>query len=189
MTVDECRKECIRILREEYPKIKDGVFRLEVFMQTKSKKAVYELRDCFDHIATLHKDGITEEEANLHLNECRTHLRRCVVEPLEYMAEKQFFQLHKYVQRFGWIRFIKDNPLSKPDFFHKMKKIKELIAEGRTSKTEGNAAQIFGEAFNESHALLSEITPLRYLINGVLVVVGAFISGGLAAICANHLFK
>lgn len=179
--VQQLREEAIRILREDYPKIKEGVYRLEVFMRSRSKKAVYELRDFLDHLASLFRDNISEEEAEKHINECRTHLRRCSVEPLEYMAEKRFIKLDLYVRWFARIPFIRNNPTTKFEFFQKMQEIKRLIAEGRIVKTEGTACELMDKAFGITTDLLAQISPLSFLIQGLCWVIVVFFTGWVAA--------
>lgn len=165
--VEDIRREALDILRDDYPRIKAGVFRIEVFMQTKSKKAVYELRDFLDHFAALFQEDITVEKANAHIHECRTHLRRCAVEPLEYMAEKRFVKLDRYARWFSRIPFaFRDNPLAKPEFFQRMKEAKTLIADGRNVKTEGKACELMEEAFEIVTDLLEQVRPSKYLFQG-----------------------
>jgi len=184
-SVEDIRCEALQILRVDYPRVKEGVYRLEVFMQTKSKKAVYELRDFLDHLSSLFREDITAEEAKKHLYECRTHLRRCSVEPLEYMAEKRFVQLDRYARWYARVPFpFRENPLSKPEFFQRMKEAKRLIAEGRTVKTEGQACERMDKAFEIVTDLLEQVKPSRYLVQGLLWGAGVFIAGLLAGIAA-----
>ena len=74
-TIEDIRQEALEILRVDYPQVKEGMCRLEVFMRAKSEKAVYELRDFLDHLAGLFREDVTLEEATKHIHECRTHLR------------------------------------------------------------------------------------------------------------------
>ena len=186
--VEDIRREALEILRVEYPKVKAGIYRLEVFMRVKSKKAVYELRDFLDHLAALFQKEITIEDANKHLYECRTHLRRCAVEPLEYMAEKRFVWLDFYAQWYARIPFIfRDNPLNKPEFFEKMKQAKALIAEGRSIKTQGRACELMDKAFEIVTDLLEQVNLSKYLWQGIAWVVVTFISGVLATLAALWL--
>lgn len=174
-SIDDIRREAIEIIRTDYPKIKAGMFRLEVFMHARSKKAVYELRDFLDHFAALFQDGIALEEATKHLFECRTHLRRCTVEPLEYMAEKGFVRLDRYSRWSARIPFLfafRDNPVSKPEFFQRMKEAKEHIANGRHVKTEGQACEHMESAVEIVTDLLEQLKPSRYFIQGLLWVCG-----------------
>jgi len=186
-TIEQLRQEALEILRKDYPKIKDGIFRLEVFMRQKSRKAVYELRDFLDHLCALHRDDISLEDAQKHLYECHTHLRRCAVEPLEYMAEKRFVQLDRYARWFAMVPFIfRDNPLAKPEFFQKMKEAKGLIAEGRIVKTEGRACELMDQAFGIVTDLMSQVEPLRYVVKGLLWAIGIFLAGLLAGLAAVY---
>jgi len=181
--VEHIRCEALRMLREDYPKVKDGVLRLEVFMRAKSKKAVYELRDFLDHLAALFREDISSEQATKHVHECRTHLRRCAVEPLEYMAEKRFVQLDRNARWCARVPSVfRDNPLSKPEFFQGMKKAKELIAEGRCAKTEGRACELMDKAFEIVTDLLEQVKPFKYLVQGLLWVFGAFLGGILTTL-------
>ena len=186
--LEDIRREALSILRDDYPKIKAGIFRLEVFMQAKSKKAVYELRDFLDHLAALFREDVTVEDAGKHIYECRTHLRRCAVEPLEYMAEKRFVKLDYYARWCARIPFaFRDDPLSKPEFFQRMKEAKALIAEGRCVKTEGRACELMDKAFEIVTDLLEQVKPSKYLLQGFLWIAGAFMAGLLAAIAAKCL--
>ena len=178
--VQQFRDEAIKILQEDYPKVKKGMYRLEVFRRRKSRKAVYELRDFLDHIALLYGEDISDDEAEKHIHECRTHLRRCVVEPLEYMAEKQFVTLDRYVRWFAKIPFIiPKNPILKSEFFQKMQEAKELIAEGRIVKTEGKACELMERAFSIETDLLSQVHPISFLIQGLCWIIASFFVGWL----------
>ena len=179
--IEDARREVLEILQVDYPKVKEGVYRLEVFMQRKSRKAVYELRDFLDHLAALSREDITVEEAKKHRYECRTHLRRCSVEPLEYQAEKSFVRLDRYARWYARIPLpFRDNPLSKPAFFQKMKEAKNHIVQGRLVKTEGQACEHMDKAFEIVMDLLEQVRPGRYRIQGILVGIGVFIAGVLA---------
>jgi len=189
-SIDEIRTEAVEILRADYPHVKEGLYRLEVFMQSKSKKAVYELRDFLDHFAQLFRQDIGLAEAEKHLHECHTHLRRCAVEPLEYMAEKRFVQLDRYARWFSRIPFIfRGNPVTKPEFFQKMAEAKRLIAEGRVMKTEGQACQLMDQAFGIVTDLLAQVYPLRYLVQGLLWVFVTFVAGALSALAGVYLLR
>ena len=48
---DRCA-EVRKILSEDYPRAKEAILKLEVYLGKRSERAVYELRDTFDHIAT-----------------------------------------------------------------------------------------------------------------------------------------
>ena len=181
--IEDIRLRAIELLREDYPKIKAGMLRLEVFMQARSKKAVYELRDFLDHLAELFKEGVELEDAEKHLRECRTHLRRCSVEPLEYMAEKRFIKLDRYAKWFARIPFVfRDNPLRNPEFFQQMREAKQLIADGRIVKTDGQARECMDKAFAIVTDLLAQASPARYLAQGICWLIGTFIAGVVAAI-------
>lgn len=185
-TIPKLREEAIKILQEDYPKIKEGMYRLEVFMRRKSRKAVYELRDFLDHLASIFREDITLETAQAHICECRTHLRRCAVEPLEYMAERRFVKLDFYATCFSRMPFIKNNPTTKPEFFQGMKEIKNLIAEGRASKTEGKACEMMDKAFGITTDLLSQVHPVSFVIQGLFWITGVFITGLVAAFLAIY---
>lgn len=186
-TVQEIREHALALLRQDYPSIKEGVYRLEVFMRQKSRKAVYELRDFLDHLCSLYRDDISPEDAEKHFQECRTHLRRCAVEPLEYMAEKRFVQLDLYARWFAMVPFVfRDNPLSKPEFFQRMREAKGLIAEGRIAKTEGRACQLMDQAFGVITDLLAQVQPLRYIIAGLCWLIGVLIVGVIGGLAAAY---
>ena len=175
--IQELRDEVVEILRTDYPSAKRAVFRLEVFRRTKSRKAVYELRDFLDHLALLFADDVSVETAEIHIYECRTHLRRCVVEPLEYMAERQFVRVDRYARWFARVPcWIRKNPVAKKEFFQEMVRAQELIVEGPATKATGKACDLFDEAFGILTDLLSQVHPLRYLVDGLFwlsLIVGA----------------
>jgi len=182
-SIEDIRNEALKLLREDYPQIKVGMCRLEVFMRAKSKKAVYELRDFLDHLASLFRDDITIEDAKKDLYECRTHLRRCAVEPLEYMAEKRFVKLDRYARWFACIPIVfRDNPLSKPEFFQRMQEAKQLLVEGRRAKTEGSACGFMNDAFAIVTDLLGQIDPLKYLLQGLFWLLTTFTGAVLATL-------
>lgn len=190
--IEDIRREAIEILRVDYPKVKAGVLRLEVFMQTKSKKAVYELRDFLDHLAMLFREDIPVEEAERHLCECRTHLRRCAVEPLEYMAEKEFVRLDRYARWCARVPVLfgyRGNPLSKPEFFQKMKEAKQHIVDGRIVKTEGKACEHMEAAFAAVTELLGQISPWRYLSQGLLWALGIACAAVITTLAAQRLSR
>ncbi len=188
--IDDIRREALEILRTEYPKVKAGVLRLEVFMQTRSKKAVYELRDFLDHFALLFQDDVTIDDAIKHVRECRTHLRRCAVEPLEYMAEKRFVKLDRYARWCARVPFVfgfRGNPVSKPEFFQKMKEAKQHIINGRIVKTEGHACEHMEMAFEIVTDLLEQISPWRYLCQGIFLAVGVAITAVVTTLAVQRL--
>jgi hypothetical protein len=182
------RKEAIELLRVDYPRVKTGMLRLEVFMRTRSKKAVYELRDFLDHLARLFCEDITLEDAQKHLHECRTHLRRCSVEPLEYMAEKRFVKLDRYVRWLAPISFVfRNSPLTKPEFFQKMKEAKQHIVTGRAVKTEGEACEHMDKAFEIVTDLLAQVGPIQYILRGVVWFICIFVAAFLAGTLVHYL--
>ena len=176
--VRKCRENAITILREDYPAVKDGVLALEVFMRRKSRKAVYELREFLSQLAKIFEYGISSTDAEHNVSECRTHLRRCIVEPLEYKAEKGFVRLHRISFWFGWV--IWRAPQAHKDFHHNMVKIKHLIAEGRQVKTEGKAAVLFREAFELVEDLKAEVGPLWFVTRAIIGLIVVFLCGWAA---------
>jgi hypothetical protein len=179
----KCRAAALDIIRDDYPKVKDGILSLETFMRRKSRKAVYELRDFMAHFVIIFTDGVSEEDAKHNLSECRTHLRRCIVEPLEYQAEKGFVKLDRLSRCFGWVLW--RTPQTKKDFYHNMVRIQELIARGREVKADGNAANFFREAFELVQDLKADIGPARYIIKGIFWILAIFVAGILTAMAAT----
>lgn len=176
--VVRCRTEAIDILRDDYPGVKDGLLSLEVFMRRKSRKAVYELRDFLAHFAKIFEDEISPADARHNLSECRTHLRRCAVEPLEYKAEKGFVRLDRLSRWFGWV--VWRAPQTKKDFHRTMVEIKKLIAAGRHVKAEGRAADSFRNAFELVEDLKADVGPVRYIIRAIIAAVVIFLVGLLS---------
>jgi len=179
LDVLDCRRQALTIIREDYPAVKNGVLRLEVFMRRKSRKAVYELRDFMAHFAIIFDDRVTPEDARHNLSECRTHLRRCVVEPLEYQAEKGFVRLDRLSRYFGWVLW--GTPQIKKNFYKKMVEAKALIAEGRIVKTEGKATEHFEKAFMIVQDLTAEVGPARYIVKAVFWIAAIFAAGIVTA--------
>ena len=169
------REKALDILRKDYPKVKDGVLSLEVFMRRKSRKAVYELRDFMAHFAKIFEDGISEDDAEHNFSECRTHLRRCVVEPLEYKAEKGFVRLDRLTRYFGWV--IWRAPQAKKDFHKNMFEVKKLIASGRHVKAEGDATGYFLAAFEKVQELQADVGPIWYTVRAILALIVIFLAG------------
>lgn len=176
-SIEDIRQNAEEILRTDYQTAKKAILRLEVFRRTKSKKAIYELRDFLDHYASIFKSDIAPDMAEKHLHECRTHLRRAAVEPLEYMAEKCFVKLDAYARFLGRIPIpSRPNPFADRAFFEQMHKMKVLIADGRMVKTEGEACKLMDEAYSIGAELLAKVTPYRFLVSGVLWLIGLFVA-------------
>lgn len=188
-TLDEIRQETVSILQDEYPEVQKGLLQLEAFLRFKSRKAVYELRDFLYHLAEIYRTDITPEEAENPLAECRTHLRRCTVEPLEYQAEKTFVRIDRYVRWFGWLPWaLGRNPIHDSDFVNEMHEIQRLIAKGRAIKTEGEACHLLRDAFERAMRLQEKIRPIRFALVGLVVVVLSMVVGGVVqALCARWL--
>ena len=168
-------REAIRLLREEYPVAKKAVIMLEVFRRTRSKKAVYELRDFLDHLsAAFLKDD--EGQIQGHLREATTHLRRSTVEPLEYLAEKQYVRTYRAYRYGRWMLNIPGNPSLPEGAFGKLLEAQQMIVEGREEKTTSRAYEIFKKSFEISTDLYVGINPVRSILGlaawTIAVVVG-----------------
>ena len=117
-------------------------------------KSGLQARDFLDHFAALFQDNITVEEAAKHLFECRTHLRRCTVEPLEYMAEKGFVRLDSYSRWCARIPFLfafRDNPVSKPDFFRTDEGCQAAHCRWANCENGGASLCTHGSGFRDRH--------------------------------------
>ena len=102
------------------------------------------------------------------------------------MAEKRFVKLDRYARWFVIVRLIPNNPLSKPEFFQKMKEVKSLIVEGRIAKTEGHACQLMDQAFGIVTDLLAQVQPSRYLLQSLFWLIGALIIGVIGGLAGAY---
>ncbi len=126
--------EVSKILTEDYPKAKAAILKLEVYTGKRSERAVYELRDTFDHIASALNPETTPAAARGHLLECRTHLRRAMVEPIEYLAEAILIEIEALMKK-KWRLDLLCLPF--PDrhaLDAQMRPIADAIVEGRRTK-------------------------------------------------------
>jgi hypothetical protein len=185
VTIDDVRQEALRVLREDYARASQAIIELEVFTHSPSKKAVHQLRDFLDH---LHYIFATEDVslANSHLEEAKTHLRRCVLEPIEYLAEKQFVEVDECCQQ--WILSVpfKENPARQSDFLKRMREAKQWIAKGRMRKTDLGAYDDFHRAFEITTDLLNEVHPYQWRAKAIwwtvqLLAAGVAVGGAIIA--------
>ena len=181
----EVLQELGDILEHDYPPVKRAIYDLEVALRTRSRRAVYELRDALDHIATLYKPKLTDEEANHHLCELRTHLRRAAVEPTEYLAEHGWLKADGILGRgFWWWPLLcvrKPNQQELIDINREHDAISRLIAQARTTKAAREALPILQDAFRRSQEQLQILCPkeiwsrvfgvIRMAVSIVLAVV------------------
>ena len=104
------------------------------------------------------------------------------------MAEKRFVQLDRHIQWYARIPIIfRNNPLNKAEFFEKMTRVKMLIADGRTVKTEGRACKVMEEAFVIVTELFDQVNLSKYLWQGLMWLLVTFVGGFLAALAALWL--
>lgn len=191
--LDEIRQDAINVLRVDFPAVEKTILKLEVFMRSRSKRAVYELRDFTNHMARIFGDETTPIQAEQELGEMRAHLRRCAIEPLEFQAEKTFVKLNKCAKWFGWLHwFEKDTPLAEPAFSETMYKIKCAIIEGRSHKgevgsvgEEALACKCMNEAFDLGAALWRRMNPAKNVCQFVIICVMAALLGFLGAVGAG----
>jgi hypothetical protein len=180
VTRDEVRAAAIDLLRTDYRFAKKAMVELEVFTRSRSKKAVYELRDFTDHLSFIFQDSIDADAAEAHLKEAKTHLRRCIVEPIEYLAEKQLVRVSRYS---AWIIFripATTNPALRSGFYTKVIEAKQLIVQGRLEKTSSAAYDTFKQAFEIGTDLLAEVHPLQWGWKGFMSLM--VVAGVLAAV-------
>lgn len=180
MTVDEVRQAAIRLLREDYPLAKKAIIELEVFTNSRSKKAVYEIRDFTDHVSEIFAENQTDVDAEKHLAEAKTHLRRCIVEPMEYQAERQWLRAHRYY-RFALFQI---PLLGVPNARTRLMQAKLKIVEGRETKTHRQAYETFRESFQITCELADAVHPVRVFL-GVLLTIAPPVA---AAVALTKLF-
>jgi hypothetical protein len=175
VTLEEAREAAIRLLREDYPLAKKAIIELEVFTNSRSKKAVYEIRDFTDHVSEVFADNQSADEAKKHLDEAKTHLRRCIVEPMEYQAERQWLKVHRYY-RFALFQI---PVLGVTNAHTRLMQAKLKIIEGRQQKTHRDAYETFKESFQITCELADAVHPVRVFL-GVLVTIGTPVAAAVA---------
>lgn len=178
MTLQEVRERAIALVRQDYANAEKAIIRLEVFTRSRSKKAVYQLRDFLNH---LHHIFTTDDaaKAQRHLVEAETHLRRATLEPIEYLAEKHFVMIDEGLDQWIFKIPFRGNPRMRSDFSRKMFEAREHIFRGRTQKMQHEAYVDFEKAFEISTELLAEVHPLQWRVK-VLKTAVPIIAGCLA---------
>ncbi len=187
----DCPREIAEILVNDYPHAQRAIISLEVLAKTRSRRAVYELRDSLTHLAIAARPGLSNAEARRHLSECRTHFRRAAVEPFEYVAETQFLKIEKIAVRCNWVYTILCLP--KPDGIQIIKELREIhdeIIAGRLGKATGESVQHMEKAARMATDLFDRIKPKQFydrLYSVALLVVGA-VGGQVLGIIFRRIF-
>ncbi|MFZ0244293.1 hypothetical protein [Candidatus Binatus sp.] len=182
----EAESAVLQLLRDDYPKAREAVIELEVYSRTRSKKAVYEMRDFLDHLHRMLMET-DPEKVRGHIFEARTHIRRCVVEPMEYLAEKQFVKADRL---YRWRILIFGIPFtgSVPQpagIGPKLIEAQRLIAKGRAAKTSLDAYGDFKQSFQMTTDLCAPANPLRLGL-GVITLILAAVAATLTITRALH---
>ena len=158
----ELQEKALDLLCTTYLEVKGIVASLEAYMRKRSSKAVYELRDFLDHLALIQKQEISLADCLHHYEECCTHLRRAIVEPLEYMAERQLLRALRYARYLSLIPYPRSwDPIRSPEFPRDVHKVKLLISslrENKASMTLKNAASEARYAVEEAGRVWAKIT-------------------------------
>ena len=177
----QVREKALELLVTDYIEVKRIVSSLEVYMKRRSRKAVYELRDFFDHVAIILAPDTPLSELKHHFEECKTHLRRATVEPLEYRAEKSLQKILRYEKFLCWIPYpFGDNPFRDPAYARRVEGIRKLITGLRTKKPLCDVAETAKQAAVASEDLLAEVQNPRHMwkriaIAAILIIVGAVV--------------
>jgi hypothetical protein len=171
-----------QILLVDYPLAKTSIYTLEVFIKTKSRRAVYEVRDMVDHLAIALAGETTPREARLHLAEAKTHLRRAAIEPYEWMAEKKVLQIEKIAIKGRWLhKFLlvrSEIALDGNDLIDGLKKISQTIIDGRVCKATEKSLDHMKEALRLADELLKKTNPKQFndrVFSMCLCLVGIFV--------------
>lgn len=156
-------EEIGKILKENYlPYAKVSIIKYEQEEGKLSDRAVYELRDAFDHLAIATSAGRTPEEIQADFNAAKEHIRRISVEPLEYLAEERLKRICK-IRKYGiwWWRLLLIKVTPELDLDKNINKIIELLAAGRINKGVNleKSFENMMEAFILSKAILDKIRP------------------------------
>jgi len=172
--------EALRVLTEYYPHAKRAIIMLEIYSKKRSTRAVYELRDTFDHVSIALSEETPPAEARRHFAECFTHLRRAAVEPYEWLAERRFLEIEKILVKGKWLYWLLFlTPPAGTTFASDLRDIATLIIDGRNSKGTKESLTHMQQAVEKSTELLDQLKPREindriYAI--VLLVIGAALS-------------
>jgi hypothetical protein len=177
------KAETIKILTEYYPHAKQAILMLEVYSKTRSKRAVYELRDTFDHISIALNDAeVPPAEARRHFAECFTHLRRAAIEPYEWLAERKFLEIERILVNGYWLyKLLGLAPPSATNLMEDLKKIANTIVEGRVAKGTQDCLDLMKSANEQAEDLLSKLRPkdfndrIFHILLGLVMVAGGFL--------------
>ncbi len=177
------------VLQTEYPIAKDAIYKLEIFLRARSKRAVYELRDAFDHIAMIYSSDTSLDEAREHLAEVRTHLRRASVEPMEYLVERTWLKADRILTNGFWwwplLLLKKPSPADIVALNRQQTELGSLLAQGRQKKAMRAALPLLNEALDGAQDVLDRLRPkeLRSRLFAVALSVIVLIVGlGISAI-------
>lgn len=161
-TLSKKDNERLNFVLEKYMLSKESILYLEVVSGSKSKRAIYELRDMLDHFMMLLAKDISEEKAAAHIVAIEEHLKRTALVPLEWIALVKF---HKALRKLWWgeklLFFAVDKRSRIKEQQQKILKVQTLISEAR--KLEGcsiysNEFNVSIQKFKEAINLLKEFT-------------------------------
>ncbi len=144
------------------PFTKKSVMWLETLTHQKSKRAVHELRDALDHIATALHDETSKKDALQSIEAITEHFRRAAVEPAEWIALKKLEQLLDIrAGGFWWWRLLGVMPPNRKEFARKVYQGQDYIVKGRELKAVsiGDAFENFKQAYLTFVTILDDIEP------------------------------
>ena len=177
---DKVQKELQKILAEEYPPVQKTLFNTEIIRKARFIEGAYELRDAFDHLAVIYTNS--EADVDNQLNEIRTHLRRISVEADQYVAEFFYIKTQKILMLGTWwwrLLWLYTPEIEPSTIRTNLKRIKDLITEGRTLKASKQAKEPFVQAARLSQSTYQAIkdAEIPAVIGAVLF---AIISAGMS---------
>jgi len=160
---EEIQKQVAEVLKTDYPVVRDIILKLETYLRTRSRRAVYELRDALDHIAAIYSPNTPEKDLPDHLSELKTHLRRASVEPMEYLVERLWLKADRILKRGFWwwplLLLRTPNPAEREEIAKIHDEIINAIPDARSKKTSRQALPILLDAYTKSQNHLKRLQP------------------------------
>lgn len=179
----------VSILTEDVPVAKRAILQLETRSKKRSERAIFEMRDALDHLSSGLQDGTSHADARRHFSECLVHMRRAIVEPLEWCAERKLLDLETIVMGKGFLNRIlgieEDCQMKGTDFLENMKEIADEIVKGRLSKSTSLCCDHMHMACKLTDGALGEMRPKQK--NARVFSVAVFIIGVILSTLLSFL--
>lgn len=184
-------KRFARLYFEIYPYARQAVIALEVHTRKQSKKAVYSIKDGFDHIHLALLPDISDDDADKHFSAAEDHFRRAAIEPVEYIAEEKLFGLLRLLNlRSSWTgRILAFPPIPQPEVREKILNGRNALVKCRRLKSQIESVKEAHEAAVEAESLFTaaydELGPkvvYRRFENLWCGVVAGLVVGGILGI-------